>query len=563
MADCFVDVREVAAPAQDLATTDPERMRGLAALWHGDFLEGLEIDRSPVFAGWLTAQRRRFRACHTALLEQLAVGASDADAQPYLEQWLELAPFDRRAHQRLLGVLARSGRIREGEEHLEAAVRSFEAEGLDGAPLRAGGAPPETVSAAPRQRPLLVLPTRRQPGMPMPPWRPAALDRGDALCRPLLRAGARGGIADALVHDVITRLAKLRGMFVIAQGTVFALRRAQRRVRRKRAACSIVDYVVSGSVRRQGNRLMVTAELAETRTARIVWAETFDYRLDDTFLVLDEIGNRIVASVASEIETSERNRAVLRPPNSLDAWDAHHRGLWHMYRFNKLDNEQARHFFELAVRLDPTFARAHAGLSFTHWQSAFQGWEQREAAIDRAFEAAGQSVMADDRDPAAHWAMGRALWLRGHQDQSLAELKQAVDLSPNFARATTLLAFVHSTGGDPLPRSHRPTSRGCSARSIRCCSACSARAPWRSCGSAGSRRPPTGPSRPRPVRMPMRTSLAIAVCALALADRLDDAREHLATIRRQLPYYRIDDLITAMQFPPEVAEQFRAAVLRL
>ena len=56
---------------------------------------------------------------------------------------------------------------------------------------------------------------------------------------------------------------------------------------------------------------------------------------------------------------------------------------------------------------------------------------------------------------------------------------------------------------------------------------------------------------------------AIAVCALALADRLDDAREHLATIRRQLPYYRIDDLITAMQFPPEVAEQFRAAVLRL
>ena len=83
-----------------------------------------------------------------------------------------------------------------------------------------------------------------------------------------------------------------------------------------------------------------------------------------------------------------------------------------MYRFNRADNERARHFFEMAVHLDPTFARAHAGLSFTHFQSAFQHWAPREGEIDRAFETAGQSLIVDDRDPAAHWAMGRALWLR-------------------------------------------------------------------------------------------------------------------------------------------------------
>ena len=88
-----------------------------------------------------------------------------------------------------------------------------------------------------------------------------------------------------------------------------------------------------------------------------------------------------------------------------------------MYRFNKADNELARQFFETAVRLDPTFARAYAGLSFTHFQNAFQGWAKRAPEIDRAFDAAGQSLMVDDRDPAAHWAMGRALWLRGRQDQ--------------------------------------------------------------------------------------------------------------------------------------------------
>ena len=150
-----------------------------------------------------------------------------------------------------------------------------------------------------------------------------------------------------------------------------------------------VDYVVGGSVRHQGERLTVAVELVEAPTARIVWAEVFNHKRDDAFLVLDGIGDRIVASIAGEIETIERNRAILRPPSSLDAWGAHHRGLWHMYRFSRPDNELARHFFEVAVRLDPTFARAHAGLSFTHFQNAFQGWARREPEIDRAFEAAG------------------------------------------------------------------------------------------------------------------------------------------------------------------------------
>ena len=100
---------------------------------------------------------------------------------------------------------------------------------------------------------------------------------------------------------------------------------------------------------RQGDRVIVTIELSEARTARIVWTEVFDAKLDDAFQVLDEIGNRIVASIASEIEAIERNRAILKPPNSLDAWEAYHRGLWHMYRFNKADNDRAEHFFQMSV----------------------------------------------------------------------------------------------------------------------------------------------------------------------------------------------------------------------
>src|SRR5215204_3699961 len=403
LSDCSVDAIDVARATQEgIDTLAPERLRALSVPFNGDFLAGLEVDRSPAFNNWVTAQRRRFRAYHAAVLEHLVRSVSDDEAFGFLERWLELAPFDPRVHEILLNALARRGRIREGEEHLAATIRLFEAEGLDGAPIR------ETwraarADASPRVQAVAASPPassagRAEIGMAQPRRASMAVmpfvDRHAA-------AGVGGGSADALAHDVITRLAKLRSLFVIAQGTVFALR--ERGIGTEEAGLLLkVDYLASGSVRRAGKRLMVEVELTETRTARIVWTESFDRTLDDAFLILNEIGDRIVASIASEIETLERNRAILKPPNSLDAWEAYHRGLWHMYRFDKADNEQARHFFEMALRLDPTFARAYAGLSFTHWQNAFQGWAERGPEVERAYAVAEQSLMADGRDPAAH-----------------------------------------------------------------------------------------------------------------------------------------------------------------
>src|SRR5262245_12805965 len=359
-----------------------------------------------------------------------------------------------------------------------------------------------------------------------------------------------------------TRLAKLRSLFVIAQGTVFAL--SERRVGPEQAGRILnVDYIVSGSLRRQGDRLIVSVELAETRSARIVWAEVFDQTFDAAFRVLDEIGNRIVASIATEVESIERNRAILKPPNSLDAWEAHHRGLWHMYRFNKADNDLARHFFETAVRLDPTFARAYAGLSFTHFQTVFQGWAQRQPEMERAFEAAGQSLMADDRDPAAHWAMGRALWLYGRQDQSIIELERAIDLSPNFALGHYTLAFVHAQGGDANAAvSFSDQSRhlspfdpmlfamfGSRAVGLVRLQRFEEAAEW--AVKAAAR-----PNAHEHIR-------AVAAFCLALANRHDEARALVASIHRTRPNYRVDDFLAAFQFEPEAVALYRQGAKRL
>ena len=143
LADCLVDANEIARATQGgIETLAPERLGALAALFKGEFLDGLHIDRNPAFDGWLTAQRRRYRSCHAALLEHLVATTSGEEAFGYLEKWLELAPFDRRVHELLLEAFARRGQIREGEEHLAATGRLFEAEGLDVRPFaRPGGQP--------------------------------------------------------------------------------------------------------------------------------------------------------------------------------------------------------------------------------------------------------------------------------------------------------------------------------------------------------------------------------------------------------------------------------------
>jgi DNA-binding SARP family transcriptional activator/TolB-like protein len=564
LSDCVVDAIEIArATGEGIETLPLHRQRALVALFGGDFLEGLEIGRSPAFDGWLTAQRRRFRGCHAALLEHLAKRVADDEALPYLEQWLQLAPLDPRVHELLLSTFARRGQIREGAEHLAAAVRLFEGEGLDAAPLRDAWqsarvrvtAPPDARVSAPAEpvaRPdAAIVPGSRRASVAVMPF----FDRSGT-------TGAGGGPADALAHDVITRLAKLRILLVIAQGTVFALH--ERHVGPEEAGRMLnVDYVVSGTLRRDGKRFTVTVELTETRTARIVWSEVLEQKLTAAFDVIEEIGNRIVASVASEIETIERNRAILRPPSSLDAWEAHHRGLWHMYRFGKADNERARHFFETAVRLDPTFARAYAGLSFTHFQNAFQGWARRGPAVDRAFEAASQGLMADDRDPAAHWAMGRALWLRGQDAQSVVELERAIDLSPNFALGHYTLAFVNAQTGDPAAAiSSSDHSRrlspfdpllfgmlGARAMALVRLGRFEEAAEW---AVKAASRPNAHPH-----------ILAIAAYSLALSGSLDQARTWAATLRRTLPRYRIADFLAAFRFDPPGASLFRKGAKRI
>jgi TolB-like protein len=371
-------------------------------------------------------------------------------------------------------------------------------------------------------------------------------------------APGRGRLADGLTEDIIMQLAKLRALFVIARGSVFALR--DRGVSPEEASRLLhVDYVVTGSVRREGaGRLVVAVELSRSSDGRIVWTDAFDGVLDETLSVLGAIVHRIVAAIAEEIEAAECRAALLKPPASLDAWEAYHRGLWHMYRFNGSDNRLAEDFFRAAIERDPVFARAYAGLSFTHFQNAFLDLTpDRARQIELALHTAAQGLAADDHDPAAHWAMGRALWLGGERDESLAELGRSTDLSPNFALGHYTIGFVHAQLGDPRVAIDATNhSRELSPFDPLQFAMLATRA------IAHARLEERDEAADWAVKATARPNahahiLAIAAECLALADRKDEARRYVARIRERLPAYSVEDFLRAFRFAPDDAQLFR------
>jgi DNA-binding SARP family transcriptional activator len=562
LADADVDALAVARALQGgIAGLEAGALAALAARFDAGttFCEGLELPRSPAFTGWLVAQRRRLRAGLAAVLEHWAQAlppGSDA-ALPVLERWVAVAPFDRRAHERLLDALAAGGRLAEGDAHLAAVQRQFGAEQQDWAPIGLAWR-----AARQRHAQGVVLRAAAPAGVPAGPSRRASL-----VVMPFAERGGgpalRGGIGDGLAHDITTRLAKLRSMFVIAPGTAFVL--DERHVGAEDAARRLdVDYVVSGALRRGApGQLVVGAQVVETRSARVLWADEFRGTRDDTFAVLDDIGNRIVTAVASQVEVAERNRAILKPPTSLDAWEAYHRGLWHAMRFDRADNEQARHFFETAVRLDPTFARPWAALSFTHFQDAFQHWRERGPATAQAHRLAAQALECDERDPAAHWAFGRALWLQGRRDEGLGALDTAVDLSPNFAHGHYMRAFVHAQAGDALralddtdhARALSPFDPlafgmlGTRAMALMSLGRHDEAADW-------ALRAAARPNAHVHIQ-------AIAMHCLALAGRLDEAQRFAAAIAQAQPGYGSEDFLAAFRFGPDREALVREAARRI
>jgi len=265
--------------------------------------------------------------------------------------------------------------------------------------------------------------------------------------RPLGDVGPYATVAEALPHELITELARLRWLFVIARGSAFRLRSAEtdpQEVGRLLGA----RYCLSGTLEVTGRRLDVTLELVDTRDGGLVWAEQFTGAVDDVHLLRAAIRARLLSALEIQIPLHEAALARLTVTENLDAWSAYHLGLQHAYRFNRLDNATAAALFRRSIALDPGFARAHAGLSFVHFQTAFlHQTDDLPGELELARGCAQRGLDLDPLDPFVNFTMGRTYWLDGDLDAALNWLERATALSPNYAQGIYARAWTESLSG--------------------------------------------------------------------------------------------------------------------
>jgi adenylate cyclase len=263
--------------------------------------------------------------------------------------------------------------------------------------------------------------------------------------------------SDGMTEDLITDLARLRGLFVIARNSVFTYKGKTVKPEQVRRELG-VRYLLEGSIRKAHDRVRITVQLVDATTSYPLWAERYDRVLEDIFAVQEEIARRITQALAVRL-TPEEVEHMGRPYTaSVVAWEYFMQGLALYRRYTKEANAQARELFEKAISLDSEFARAYAMLAATHRQDGNMGWTQnRETSEELAYSLVHKAVEVARRElkpqpslPYALEQLGHVLLYQHKNHQGAIEAAQeAVQLNPNFAVGYALWAHVLTYLGEP------------------------------------------------------------------------------------------------------------------
>lgn len=254
-------------------------------------------------------------------------------------------------------------------------------------------------------------------------------------------------IGDGITEDLITALSKIRSFKVISRESTFSYKGSAIDVRQVAKELG-VQYVLEGSVRKAGSRVRVTAQLIDAATGHHVWAERYDREMEDIFDLQDEMTQIIAGALEPELNAIERERAVHKSPDNLDAWELYQRALWHMWSYENDKVSTAIGLFKKANQADPGFAPAYAYLAYSYYITVIMGFAaDPDARLQEGLAAANLALKHDDKDAIPYFAAGRIYMMLGNHDASIASLEKSIELNPSFAQSYHGLGFALALAG--------------------------------------------------------------------------------------------------------------------
>jgi serine/threonine-protein kinase len=285
---------------------------------------------------------------------------------------------------------------------------------------------------------------------------------------------------DGMTEEIIDALSKIGGFRVVARTSSFAFKGKQQDIREIGKKLNVAA-VLEGSVRKDGNRLRVTAQLNSVADGYHLWSETYERELKDVFSVQDEISRAIVNTL--QLKLSSRSRQPNSSPGNVETYELYLQGRYHWSRWRTEGAEQAIHYFEAAIQKDPKYAEAYAGLAEAYCWLGFFGALPPNEVMPKARQAAQKAILLDDSLASAHTALGyvktlhdfdwagaerefkRAIQLnageadthfgygitylapQGRMDEALREMQTARDLDPLSPIENTYLGLAYMFTG--------------------------------------------------------------------------------------------------------------------
>ena len=248
--------------------------------------------------------------------------------------------------------------------------------------------------------------------------------------------------ADGMTEEVINSLSGIEGLRVAARTSVFALKGKKFDARTVGDTLG-VGTILEGSVRRSGTRLRVTAQLVNTGDGYQIWAEDYDRELSDVFAVQDEIASAIVTALRMKlVRTSAGSASTDRPTSSTEAYDLYLKGRFLLNSQGSTGLARAQEHFERALALDPTFARAYAGIADARARKGVTGRGVPQVEMPKAKEAALRALALDSSLAEAHSSLAHILFVWEWDPRAELAFKKAISLDPDDATTRWLYAIL-------------------------------------------------------------------------------------------------------------------------
>src|SRR5881392_226733 len=255
--------------------------------------------------------------------------------------------------------------------------------------------------------------------------------------------------ADGVQDDILTSLAKIKDLRVISRSSVMKFRDAAAQNLRAIGKTLGVANVLEGSVRREGDRVVVNVQLVDAKSARQIWANHYDRTLADSLGLQGELASEIADALRATLSTDEQARVTAKPTQNPDAYVFYLRANQISRNPDTLleDYKTAEQLYMQAIALDPNFALAHARLASVcaeifHYYQPTEDWKNK-ARTEAQIALRLQPDLAE-----AHFALGQCIyWMDQDYDRALKEFEIASRLSPSNGDIGRLIAAIKRRQG--------------------------------------------------------------------------------------------------------------------